>query len=100
MEGLFSQTTDAFALKLHTLIGHHQMTLRASPKTLYQILTQLCPSLDINILVKVLHARYYHGHISLTTYDFDLKLHSCLQGYQTVNLGNSCMDSVHIMARV
>ena len=27
MQGFFSQTTAAIALKLHTLIGHHQMTL-------------------------------------------------------------------------
>ena len=25
---VFSQTTDAIALKLHTLIGHHQITLQ------------------------------------------------------------------------
>ena len=28
MHSFFSQTTDTFALKLHTLIGHHQMTLQ------------------------------------------------------------------------
>ena len=27
MQGVFSQTTDTIALKLQTLIGHHQMTL-------------------------------------------------------------------------
>ena len=28
MQGFFSQTTNAIALKLHTLIGHHQMTVQ------------------------------------------------------------------------
>ena len=28
MQGFFSKTANAIALKLHTLIGHHQMTLQ------------------------------------------------------------------------
>ena len=42
----------------------------------------------LEILVKVLHARYNHGYISVTTYAIDLKLHSCVQGCQTVKLDN------------
>ena len=28
MQDFFSQTTDVIALRLHTLIGHHQMTFQ------------------------------------------------------------------------
>ena len=46
MQGFFSQTTDTIAFKLHTLFGHHQITLQEGPKKLYQNLTQLGPFLD------------------------------------------------------
>ena len=84
MQGFFSQTIDAFALKLHTLIGRHQMTLQYKSQNSTTDFDTVMPLFGLRILVKVLHARYYHGHISVTTNDIDLKLHSCLQGGQTV----------------
>ena len=42
----FSQTTDAIALKIHTLIGHSEMTLQDKFQNSCQILTQLCPFLE------------------------------------------------------
>ena len=41
-----------------------------------------------------LHERYFHGCISVTTYDNDLKLHSYLKACQTVMLDNFCMNLV------
>ena len=59
--------------------------------------SHLCIGVGVAALVKVLNARYYHGHISVTTNEINLKLHSCLQECQTVKLDNSCMYLVQIM---
>ena len=73
---------------------------RTRPKTVNKVLTQLCPFLDFEILVKVVHARYNHGHISVTNNDIDLKLHLWLQRCQEVKLDNSSMNLEQIMALV
>ena len=89
MQGFFTQTTDAIALKLNTLIGHRQMTLQDKSQNSISDFDTMMPLFALRILVKDLHARYYHGHISVTTNDTELKLHSYLQGCQNFKLDNS-----------
>ena len=68
MQGFFSQTTDAFALKLHTSIGHHQMTLQDKSQNSISDFDTILPLLFyLGILVKGLRETTLRVHISLFT---------------------------------
>ena len=80
MQGFFLQTTDAIALKLHTLIGHHQMTLQ--DKFQYSIL-DFDTIMYLEILVKVLRATTLRVLISVFTLCIALKLYTTLPNDHT-----------------
>ena len=80
MQGCFSQTTYAIALKLHTLIGHHQMTLQ--DKSQYSIL-DFDSIVHLEILVKVLRATKLRVHISVFTLCIALQLYTMLPNHHT-----------------
>ena len=67
MEGFFSQTTDAIALKLPTLIGHHQMTLQDKSQNSISDFDIIMSLFYLEILVKVLRATTLRVHILVTT---------------------------------
>ena len=72
---IFSKNTDAIALKLRTLIGHHQMSLQDKSQYSISDFIQLCTFLDLEILVKVLRATTLRVHISVLTRCIALKLY-------------------------
>ena len=57
MQGFFTQTTDAIALKLHTLFGHHHMNLHDKSQNSTSDFDTIMPL--FGLLVKVLHAKLF-----------------------------------------
>ena len=60
MHSFFSQSTDAIALELHILIGHHQMTLQDKSLNFLSDFETIMPLFDFENLVKV----FMNGTIS------------------------------------
>ena len=67
MQGFFSKITDAIALKLQALIGHHQMTLQDKSHISISDFDIIMPLFDLEILVKVSRVTTLRVNISIFT---------------------------------